>query len=391
MANLMDYLRWRGDLPFSASPLGEVDNLIFSKMTFIDLQHVLPPYGSGGTMTIGEAARQYAVRVGAQQPNLGLLVPKEIHDMFLLMGQCNRFRHLLLSDYINQVQTDEQVQFAAVTVFLSTEDMYIAFRGTDDTIVGWKENFNMSHVAAVPAQLRAVEYVNAVMARCPHRRVYIGGHSKGGNLAIYSAVHCKEEYKDRIVQVFNNDGPGFRHEMVESAAFLQMQDRITTLIPQSSVVGRLLEHNDRYRVVKSNATGLWQHNGFTWEVLGDRFVPEEELTKESRRIEQSIKAWIYSMSDESREAFVDALYRFLTANNAATLTELTADRTWLLKLMKESDAETRKTLFGGLAQLTGEAGKLWMETVLPFLRGKITSPTTTGTGSGVKDKDNKGE
>ena len=370
MANLLDYMNWRGDLTFAASPLNEVDNLIFSKMTFIDLQNILPLCGSGGTMALGEAARLYAVASELKRPDMGLLVPKEIHDMFLQMGKCDRFRHLLLSDYINQIETEAQVQFAAVTVFLNTDEMYIAFRGTDDTLIGWKENFNMSHVEAVPAQRRAVEYVNAVMARCPHRRVYIGGHSKGGNLAIYAAVNCNEEYKDRIVQVYNNDGPGFRHEMIESTAFLQMQDRITTLIPQSSVVGRLLEHNENYRVVKSNAAGLWQHNGFTWEVMGDHFIPEAELTKESRMIEQSIKSWIDSMSSEAREAFVDALYRFLTANNAATLTELTADRTWLLKLMKESDAETRKTVFGGLAQLTGEAGRLWMETILPALRGK---------------------
>lgn len=389
MANLMDYIRWRGDLTFAASPVCEVDNLIFSKMTFIDLQNILPTYGSGGTMAIGEAVRLYAAACEQARPDMGLLVPAEIHDMFLLMGQSDRFRHLLLSDYINQIEIEAQVQFAAVTVFLNTDEMYIAFRGTDDTIVGWKENFNMSHVDAVPAQLRAVEYVNAVMARCPHRRVYIGGHSKGGNLAIYAAVNCREEYKDRIVQVFNNDGPGFGHEMIESAAFLQMQDRITTLVPQGSVVGRLLEHNDNYRVVKSGATGLWQHNGFTWEVLGDRFVPENNLTKESRMIEQSIKSWVNSMSNEAREAFVNALYRFLTATNAATLTELTADRAWLLKLMKASDAETRKTLFGGLTQLTGEASKLWMETILPFLRGKITSPTAQN--NDLKDQGKQGE
>ena len=168
-----------------------------------------------------------------------------------------------------------------------------------------------------------------------------------------------------------------------------MQDRITTLVPQGSVVGRLLEHNDNYRVVKSGATGLWQHNGFTWEVLGDRFVPENDLTKESRMIEQSIKSWVNSMSNEAREAFVNALYRFLTATNAATLTELTADRAWLLKLMKASDAETRKTLFGGLTQLTGEAGRLWMETILPFLRGKITSPTDKN--NDLKDQGKQGE
>ena len=181
------------------------------------------------------------------------------------------------------------------------------------------------------------------------------------------------------MQVYNNDGPGFRREMVESAAYRAMQDRICTLVPQSSVVGRLLEHDEKYRVVKSNALGLWQHNGFTWEVMGSDFVYEGELTRESRMVEQSIKSWIASMNDREREAFVDALYRFLTSTNAATLTELTADRGWLLKLMRESDPESKKTVFGGLAQLTGEAGRLWAETVLPAIRNKSAAQNAPAT------------
>ena len=184
MANMMDYMNWRGDLSFSSVPLCEVDNLIFSKLTFMDLAPILPPYGSGGTMTVGEAVRLYSLRQGNEKAYLGLIVPKEIPDMFLAMGKCDRFRHLLLSDYVNYIDLDKQVQFAALTIFLNPDEMYISFRGTDDTLVGWKENFNMSHAAAVPAQLYAVDYVNAVMARCPHSRVWIGGHSKGGNLAI---------------------------------------------------------------------------------------------------------------------------------------------------------------------------------------------------------------
>ena len=370
MANMLDYIAWRGDLSFAATGLCEVDNLIFSKLTFIDLQDILPPYGSGGTMTIGAAVRQYVEKQGGEKTNLGVLVPKEIYDMFLAMGKCDRYRHLLLSDYVNHIDTEQQVQFSATTIFISSEEMYISFRGTDDTLIGWKENFNMSHIDAVPAQREAVEYVNAVMQRCPHSRVWLGGHSKGGNLAIYAAVHCREEYKDRIVRVYNNDGPGFCREMVESRAYREMEGRICTLIPQSSVVGRLLEHDENYRVVRSTATGLWQHNGFSWEVLGGAFVREETLTRESRMIEQSIKTWVNTMNEAAREAFVDALYRFLTATNAATLTELTADRTWFVRLLRESDPEAKKTVFSGLAQLTGEAGRLWAETILPVLRNK---------------------
>ena len=374
MANLMDYLDWRGDITFDRVPLCEVDNLIFSKLTFMDLAEILPPRGSGLTMSIGQAERLHNQGCDGKRIHLGLLVPEEIQDMFHKLARCDRFRHLLLSDYVNKIDVDRQVQFSAVTVFLSPEELYIAFRGTDDTIVGWKENFNMSHMEAVPAQREAVEYVNEVLTRCRHKRVYIGGHSKGGNLAIYAAIHCAPEHRERIMRIYNNAGPGFRAEMVHSPAYRAMEDRIVTIIPQGSVVGRLLEHQDGYRVVKSTAQGLWQHNGFSWEVLGGEFVDAEELTQESRLIEQSVKSWIADMSEEERENFVDALYRVLTATNATTLTELTADRGWLWKLLRDGDPEARKTVFEGLAQLTGEAGRLWAESVLPALRhGKMSA------------------
>jgi hypothetical protein len=380
----MDYLDWRGDLTFDAVPLCEVDNLIFSKLTFMDLENILPERGSGLTMSIGEAERLHAQSNEGKRVYLGLLVPEEIQDMFRRLARCDRFRHLLLSDYVNTIDLERQEQFSAVTVFLSPDELYIAFRGTDDTLVGWKENFNMSHMEAVPAQRAAVDYVDEVLSRCRHKRVYIGGHSKGGNLAIYAAVHCAPEHRERIVRVYNNDGPGFRAEMVQSAAYRAMEDRIITIIPQGSVVGRLLEHQSRYRAVKSTATGLWQHNGFSWEVLGDSFVDAEELTQESRLIEQSVKTWIAEMSEQEREQFVDALYRVLTATNATTLTELTADRGWLWKLMRDGDPEARKTVFGGLAQLTGEAGRLWAETIMPALRGKLP-----GTSRAAKDAADK--
>ena len=373
MANLMDYLDWRGDITFDRVPLCEVDNLIFSKLTFMDLADILPERGSGLTMSIGEAERRHALTVEGKRLHLGLLVPEEIQDMFHKLARCDRFRHLLLSDYVNKIDLEQQEQFSALTIFLSPDELYIAFRGTDDTLVGWKENFNMSHMEAVPAQIEAVGYVNDVLSRCHHSRVYIGGHSKGGNLAIYAAVHCAREHKDRIVGVYNNDGPGFRAQMVHSPEYREMEDRIVTIIPQGSVVGRLLEHQENYRVVQSTQNGLWQHDGFSWEVLGGEFVSAPELTQESRLIEQSVKSWIADMSEEEREEFVDALYRVLTSTNATTLTELTEDRGWIWKLMREGDPEARKTVFEGLAQLTGEAGRLWAETVLPALRGKLSA------------------
>ena len=355
---------------FEQKPFCDVDSLILSCLAYLDIPAQLAAGRTWRGLRLAELYRaEHFERLFSVT-----FAPQKFRELLTVLAASPRFRDIRLMGYTATLDAVREKQFSAMTFRLAPKQSYIAFRGTDSTVVGWKENFNMSHMEAVPAQREAVEYVNEVLTRCRHKRVYIGGHSKGGNLAIYAAIHCAPEHRERIMRIYNNDGPGFRAEMVHSPAYRAMEDRIVTIIPQGSVVGRLLEHQDGYRVVKSTAQGLWQHNGFSWEVLGGEFVDAEELTQESRLIEQSVKSWIADMSEEERENFVDALYRVLTATNATTLTELTADRGWLWKLLRDGDPEARKTVFEGLAQLTGEAGRLWAESVLPALRhGKMSA------------------
>ena len=371
MANMMDYLDWRGDVPFSLSPFNEVDNLIFSELSFIDLEGILPPRVSAGWMPLYEAAARYFEKNPDDSVPMGLIVPAAIRDMIRRMAQCPRYRNLLVGGYVNTIDENVQKQFAALTIQIDERQLYVSYRGTDDTIVGWKENFNMSFMQAIPAQLDAVSYLNHVAADTRHPRIIVGGHSKGGNLAIYAAIHCEEAVKPRITAVYSNDGPGYRREVVESSDYCKMADRIISIVPQSSVVGRMLEHDNRYYVVYSPASGLWQHDGFTWEVKGTAFVPAPALSNESEMIDRSLKKWVADMDEVQREKFVDSLYRVLTATNAKTLTDLTRDRNWFWRLMTNSEiSESRKTVIAGLSQLTGEAGRIWIESILPVLKSR---------------------
>jgi hypothetical protein len=371
VANLMDYLDWRGDVPFSVSPFNEVDNLIFSEMSFIDLEGILPERVAGGWMSLREAVERYFERHPDDGVGLGLIVPAAIRDMLRRMAQCPRYRDLLVGGYVNTIDENVQKQFAALTVQIDERTLYVSYRGTDDTIVGWKENFNMSFMQAIPAQLDAVSYLNHVAADTCHPCLIVGGHSKGGNLAIYAAIHCEEAVKSRIVAVYSNDGPGYRREVLDSKAYREMADRIVNIVPQSSVIGRLLEHDNKYTVVYSPSSGLWQHDGFSWEVKGTAFVSAPALSAESEMIDRSLKKWVADMDEAQREKFVDSLYRVLTATNAKTLTDLTRDRNWFWRLMTSSEiSESRKTVMAGLSQLTGEAGRLWIESILPILKNK---------------------
>ena len=362
MANILDYLDWRGDVLFSVSPINEVDNLIFSQLSFIDLEGILPARVSSGSMPLYEAAERYFEAHPDDSTSMGLIVPAAIRTLIRRMAQCERYRNLMLAGYVSIIDESVQKQFAALTIQIDERQLYVTYRGTDDTLVGWKENFNMSFMQAIPAQLDAVAYLNHVAADTTHPHIYVGGHSKGGNLAIYAAIHCEEAVKPRIVKVYSNDGPGYHREVIESQDYKTMADRIVNIVPQTSVIGRLLEHDECYTVVQSSATGLWQHDGFSWEVKGTKFVEAPALTADSERIERSLKKWVADMDDDRKEAFVEAFYRVLTSTNAKTLTELTRDRNWFWQLMTNSElSEARKTVMAGLSQLTGEAGRLWID------------------------------
>ena len=217
---------------------------------------------------------------------------------------------------------------------------YIVFRGTDDTLVGWKESFNMSFMYPIPAQKEALEYVKRVCEGYDGD-IYIGGHSKGGNLAVFSAVEAPESIKRHIKAVYNNDGPGFTREFIESQKYLEIKDRLQTFVPESSVVGMLLEHEESYVVVKSTQSGIFQHNGLSWEVMGGEFIHLDTVAKESKRIDVDLKRWLSTMSNEERKTVLDTIYEILISTDAKTLSDLTSDKLKLVKAWGSLDDESK--------------------------------------------------
>ena len=340
MANVFDYLDWRGDVTFSQVGYNEIDSLILSLISYVQFEDIVPSAESGARITLLDAARGYVRRHRGKPMYVGLIVPPEVVSLMAKAAKSKRFGGLWMQSYENRIEDEAQMQFCAMTFTDETGTNYAVFRGTDDTLVGWKENLNMSFRHPVPAQLRAVSYLEEQMARLSGPFV-LCGHSKGGNLAVYAAVSCDASLKDRIAAVYNNDGPGFTKEFITDTPYLDMRGRIRTFVPQSSVVGMLLEHEESYEVVKSSQSGLLQHNAFSWEVLGARFVHLDALTEESRRIDRTVKKWVNDMQPEEREAFVESLYETIRATNAKTLTEPNADKIQLVRAWNHLSPESR--------------------------------------------------
>ena len=305
MATVFDYLKWRGDLTFTQDPPNAVDALIFSALSYIRY---------GGTV---ESDPDTPITLRAAAENFFTLEDQEArtrvkNDMELLHTAAGtiRFGFSRICMYRDDFIPEQETQFAAMTFLLDDGSMFLAFRGTDYTLVGWKEDFNMTFQQTIPAQRLAVQYVRDVALEyvAPMR---LGGHSKGGNLAVFAAARSSPMLQQRILEVYNNDGPGFTKYLMGDPGYLAMVPRIKTHIPQSSVIGMLLEHEEPYTVIRSKTVGLLQHDLYSWEILGREFIPVQEITESSQFVDATIKAWFAQMSNQDRNQLVDVMFTLL--------------------------------------------------------------------------------
>ena len=226
--------------------------------------------------------------------------------------------------YVNESDHVKEMQFSAVTYILPDNRVYIAFRGTDDTLVGWKEDLNMAFVYPVPSQARALVYLLEIATRIPGKLI-IGGHSKGGNLAVYSAFASPQSVQRRILLIYDHDGPGFKEGVLDCEGYRRIEDRISKTIPQSSLIGMLLEGHKKYTVVESSRIGVMQHDPFSWKIDGDGFVTAEEVSDGAKYMNRTIRDWLDGLSQDDREKFADLLFGVLDAGDAKSFSEITSE------------------------------------------------------------------
>ena len=366
MANLLDYLDWRGDLTLGQDPFNEVDNLILAELSFVDFSGIVPPPGQGSGIPLYEAAERYFARFPeGEKIDMGVLVPDAIPEMLEKMAACPRFRDMKLSCFADWLDNDKAVQFAALTIETGDGAVYLAFRGTDDTLAGWKEDFHLACVPEIPAQRLAVEYTRQTAKQYPRKKLRLGGHSKGGNLAVWAALNVPDRVQRRIQQVWSNDGPGFHEDILSLPEHQDVARRIVTIIPQSSLVGMILEHDEDYTVVESSEKGLMQHDGFSWEVKGSGFVRLGSVTRQGRHHDLVLKEWVRQMPLDQREKFVEGLFSLLTASGAQTLTDLKEENLKavgaMIKAMKDMEKDTRDALLYAFRQLMRSGWKVLSE------------------------------
>ena len=366
---LMDYIEWRNDVSFRAAPFNEIDNVLLSYLAYADFGELL--HEPKRHVSIETCFKRFCKKhdlANVRESKLFIeRAPLLLEDM--VCGA--RFRGTKVVHFREVFDKEKVQQFAALVFLLPDGTRYVSFRGTDLSITGWKEDFLMSFTAETEGAKEAVSYLNEVAA-CVEGDLILGGHSKGGNFAMFAAAFCDDAVKERILKVYNNDGPGFREEIVRSAAYRELLPKITNIVPQTSIIGRLLSNEAAHTVVKSTAAGIFQHDVTTWEVTKDKFV-RAEPDAFSDFVEKSLGTWLETMDDEARKSLVETVFSMIEMTEAETFAEFGENlfkNTGLIikglgRLPKEKRSELTAAL-GGLA----EAGRATVLDKIP----KITLP-----------------
>ena len=318
MGNIMDYISWRGDLTFAQSPFNEVDNLILACFSYVNLDRIPAVTRQKGIelkKLVKEFKKLHTIKELEADKSFIRLAPFMMFDM----AESVRFGNCVIRNYVNEIVTEAEQQFSAVEIVLDDGTSYISFRGTDDTIIGWKEDFNLS-TGVVPAQERAVEYMQRISDKASGM-LRVGVHSKGGNLAIYGSVMCKSVH-DKILEIYSNDGPGFSKEFQESPETAEMMPKIIRIIPEYSIIVTLLEHEKQPIIVASTSRGLLQHDGFSWEVQGPGLVRRDSLNKTALRFIEILHKWIDGMDMEQKRLLIEDLFATLQASGYENLSEV---------------------------------------------------------------------
>ena len=356
MATLNDFVIWRGDLSFAQSPFCEVDGAILSIMSYFDYDIVIGEDELPIPLVYKNVVSDYLSVDDSGEIRLGLIFPtKKYIEILKLIGSSKRYGDIEISDYINDVNIKDCYQFSAMTFHLNDGSLAVVFRGTDDTLVGWREDFCLSFMDKIPSQKFAVEYLNFIAEKYPEKSIYVCGHSKGGNLSIYSSVYARDDVKNRIVKAYSYDGPGLSDTAVESDSYRAIAPKLCPFLPQSSTIGAMF-NNGSFKVVKSKGVGAYQHDLSMWEVLGPEFVKLKALTHKGQKHQNNFKAMMQKMTIEEKQNFVNIMFSAIEKTGAHTLLD-----------MNETMLKNLSLIIKSINGLTKEERELMIEIIKKLL------------------------
>lgn len=353
MGNILDYIDWRGDIKMDRAGFNAIDGLIMSQLAYIDFDGIVKR-GFKASVKLSKAAQKFNKVFEKTDVDSLSNLAVNTHSVLMKMTEADRFRDLMLFNYAQKYNKENSEQFGAVTVRIDSGTYVVAFRGTDDTLAGWEEDFKLCYITPVGAQIEAEKYLRKVCEQIDGK-IYVCGHSKGGNLAVYSSMMLSEEHKKKIVSIMNYDGPGFMQDIVETPEYKSILPKIESYMPQGSIVGMIMYHAGEYNIVHSIERGMQQHVALTWEVLGNRFVRDNSFDKSSIIFRTACNKWVSEISAEEREQFIRIVFQILKSGEADTITGFTSkiltSMNCVIKSYSGLDKTTRKMVRSIIKQM----------------------------------------
>lgn len=373
MENLIHYVNLRKDLSFTLRPYNEIDFLVFAELAYIDWNGIVDEE----PILLQDACRKYFEERSQQQIDDRFSFSQNIPELARCLQDTLRYEQVRLEHYKEVFDEDQQIQFGVIMVRLSDGSMVISFRGTDGSINGWKENMRMTYQNDLECQRLALDYFQKLMIDIPEKsflfgfvkkkvypKVYLTGHSKGGNLAMYAAMKAQKEFQDKISYVYAFDAPGFRPSFYDLTDTQSIMPRIMNYKPQDSLIGVLLEHKEPQQVIEATGTGLLQHDAFSWKVTPDRFLYLDHLSSTSRETLELIEDILLSKTDEEKKEYIDSVFSIidhLDIQNVSNITDIGMKQIFTgVKELASMTSDERKFIFS-LVGILKEQTAAWLK------------------------------
>lgn len=361
MANIIDYIKMSGKKSFEELPFNEIDNVVFASLSYLNLDGIVSE-GYKEVVTIEEAGLEFFKKYTKKDFRNNVFAVQSAIKVFASIYTANRYRNLQLYNYV--YKGDSTKQFSALFINLSNRYTYISFEGTDDLVSGWMEDAKLSYQFPVPSQSEAIKYINKFISPFSRRKYILGGHSKGGNLALIAGMYANHLIKPKIKKIYMNDAPGLKTKQLKSQAYSSIKNRIERIIPNYSIIGLMLRHTDEYHVILANKTGLLAHNIIYWQTLNNEFI-ETNLSPFSKKLDKVLTDWLDSYNDAERKELVEDLFDILNRAGITSLLDVKSSTLpSILAILKESkkiNPESKKRI------------RKLLKTLLTFFKEESTS------------------
>lgn len=346
MANINDYLLWRGDIPFSASfPFNEIDSMILSRISYLLFDKI----------SLEDVESIESVSKKMKDFSNDDFLYNGDKELITNLGESKRFKNLVVTDYIKINDEEKEKQFGAITIHLPNNEMYVSYMGTDSTINGWKEDFNMAFMDNVPCQISGKNYLHTIASKYKTKEIRVGGHSKGGNVAVYSAITNPKTIQKRIIKVYNYDGPGLSKDIIDNYINEDIVKKIETYIPQESIIGRILNHKEKITITYSTEKSIYQHDIYSWQIFRNDLIKSEKNTDTSENIDKTLTDWLALTSPNQRKIFIDTIFELFKSTDASTFGEMSTN--WkesipkILKTYNEISSKDKKVMVNMIKKL----------------------------------------